>query len=224
MKIPAAKAAVDKEWEKLEKIPAWDLSKVRSKKRGDRWSKDVGRYRSLCLTDGHLSFEECRIGGKAPKIQRSSCTPRRLCERWFWMDLLQYFWTRIISITNDSSKSHGYHIQTATLSRTSSWCSICFFPGNNGRCSKIIEHSKSRNVQTFGFVYHDTNGLNHGPVWKTQLFLLSGICTVILWRDCYGKGNLRKSYWNMDGRKFQIGNVSLFIVKKDYSYLCTWMT
>ena len=32
MKIPAAKAAVDKEWEKLEKILAWDLTKVRSKK------------------------------------------------------------------------------------------------------------------------------------------------------------------------------------------------
>ena len=32
MKFPAAKAAVDKEWEKLEKIPAWDLTKVRSKK------------------------------------------------------------------------------------------------------------------------------------------------------------------------------------------------
>ena len=32
MEIPAAKAAVDKEWEKLEKIPAWDLTKVRSKK------------------------------------------------------------------------------------------------------------------------------------------------------------------------------------------------
>ena len=31
MKIPAAKAAVDKEWEALEKIPAWDLTKVRSK-------------------------------------------------------------------------------------------------------------------------------------------------------------------------------------------------
>ena len=31
MKILAAKAAVDKEWEKLEKIPAWDLTKVRSK-------------------------------------------------------------------------------------------------------------------------------------------------------------------------------------------------
>ena len=31
MKIPAAKAAVDKEWEKLEKIPAWDKTKVRNK-------------------------------------------------------------------------------------------------------------------------------------------------------------------------------------------------
>ena len=32
MKIPAAKAAVDKECEKLENIPEWDLTKVRSKK------------------------------------------------------------------------------------------------------------------------------------------------------------------------------------------------
>ena len=32
MKIPAATAAVDKEWEKLENISAWNLTKVRSKK------------------------------------------------------------------------------------------------------------------------------------------------------------------------------------------------
>ena len=32
MKIPAAKAAVDKECEKLEKISAWNLTKVRRKK------------------------------------------------------------------------------------------------------------------------------------------------------------------------------------------------
>ena len=36
MKIPAAKAAVDKEWEKLEKISAWNLTKVKSKETGDR--------------------------------------------------------------------------------------------------------------------------------------------------------------------------------------------
>ena len=28
----------------------------------------------------------------------------------------------------------------------------------------------------------------------------------------------------MAGRKFQIENVSLYVVKKDYSYLCMWMT
>ena len=32
MKIPAAKAAVDKEWETLEKISAWNLTKIKSKK------------------------------------------------------------------------------------------------------------------------------------------------------------------------------------------------
>ena len=31
-KIPDAKPAVDKEWEKLEKLPAWQLNKVQSKK------------------------------------------------------------------------------------------------------------------------------------------------------------------------------------------------
>ena len=32
IKIPAAKSAVDKEWEKLEKFSAWNLTKVRGKK------------------------------------------------------------------------------------------------------------------------------------------------------------------------------------------------
>ena len=83
---------------------------------------------------------------------------------------------------------------------------------------------KHRHVQTFGIVYHDTNGLNHGPVWKTQSFLLSEICTIILWQDCYGKGNWRTSNWNAVGRKFPIENVYSYIVKKVYSFPCMWMT
>ena len=38
--------------------------------------------------------------------------------------------------------------------------------------------------------------------WETQLFLLEGICTVILWQDYCGKGNLRKSCWSTVGRRF----------------------
>ena len=125
-------------WQKSEKI------------RGDRWSKDEGHKSSFCLPDGHLSFEECRIGAKAPKIQRSSCTPRRHCERRFWVSC-SIHWTRIISISNDSSKNHGYHIQTARMLGTSSWRSICLHPGENGRCINVIENSQigmSRHLDT----------------------------------------------------------------------------
>ena len=71
MKIPAAKAVVDREWEKLEKIPAWDLTKIRSK-------KEVIDEAGTKSAKVHFasSFEECQLGGKAPKIQRLSCTPR----------------------------------------------------------------------------------------------------------------------------------------------------
>ena len=58
---------------------------------------------------------------------------------------------------------------------------------------KLLKVPKSECPDIFGFVYHDTNGQNHGPVWKTQSFLLNEICMVILWQDYYGKGNLRRS-------------------------------
>ena len=45
--------------------------------------------------------------------------------------------------------------------------------------------------------------------WKTQSFLLNGICTVIFWQDCCGKGNSRKFYWNTVGTRFKIGNAYL---------------
>ena len=34
-KIPATKAVVDKEWQKLEKIPAWDITRSQKQIRGD---------------------------------------------------------------------------------------------------------------------------------------------------------------------------------------------
>ena len=90
---------------------------------------------------------------------------------------------------------------------------------------KLWKNSQIGMSRTFGIRLPTTQmAQHHGLVWKTQPFLLSGICTVIIWQDCYGKGNLRKSHWNMAGRRFPNWNVSLYIVKKDYSYLCMWMT
>ena len=72
------------------------------------------------------------------------------------------------------------------MRRTSSRRSFRLYPGQSGRCTDVIE-SSSQNV---GYVYLNTNGQIHGPVWKTQLFLLNGICTVIFWQDYHGNGNL----------------------------------
>ena len=58
MKIPGAKAAVDKEWEKLEKIPAWNLTKVRSKKEVTDEARTSGAT-VHCIINGHMSSEKC---------------------------------------------------------------------------------------------------------------------------------------------------------------------
>ena len=64
--ILAAKAAVDKGWEKLGKISAWNLTKVRSKKEVIDEARTSGakvHFASLMVIC-HLKT----AGGKAPKI------------------------------------------------------------------------------------------------------------------------------------------------------------
>ena len=59
MKIPAAKAAVDKEWENLEKISAWNFTKVKSKKRVIDDTRTSGATVHFASFNGHMSFEKC---------------------------------------------------------------------------------------------------------------------------------------------------------------------
>ena len=108
MKIPAAKAAVDKEWEKLEKISAWNLTKVRSKK---EVIDEARSYSSFCIINGHLSSEKCWIGGKTPEIQRSSCAPRWYCKD----DSGSHAVFTEQGSSTSQMKSHGYHLQIAWL-------------------------------------------------------------------------------------------------------------
>ena len=81
MKIPAAKAAVDKEWEKLEKISAWNLTKVRSKKEVIDEARTKGAKVHFASLMDLCHLKNAELETKAPKIQTSSCTPRRHCER-----------------------------------------------------------------------------------------------------------------------------------------------
>ena len=110
------------------------------------------------------------------------------------------------------------HIQSPIIPRmrrTSSRRSISLCPVQKWKmhhhCSKKSEIRMSRYLDTST----KTNGLYHGPAWKIRSFLLSEICTVILWQDCYG---------NTVGRRFPIGNAFSYTVNKGYTYLCMWMT
>ena len=75
MKIPAAKVAMDKEWEKMEKISAWNLTKVRSKKEVIDEAKTSGAKVHFASLIGHLSFEKMlswRQSTKSTKVELCS--------------------------------------------------------------------------------------------------------------------------------------------------------
>ena len=92
------------------------------------------------------------------------------------------------------------------MHRTSSWRTISLYSGKNGRCSQIIEKFPNRNVQTLGFVCQDTNGQNHGPVWKIQSFPLE--------RNLYGHP------WAGLERRFPIGNAYSYREKGLFLSVC----
>ena len=51
MKIPDAKAAVDKEWEKLEKCQQWQMTKVKSKNRSHSESTNIAKNSPFYLEE-----------------------------------------------------------------------------------------------------------------------------------------------------------------------------
>ena len=68
--------------------------------------------------------------------------------------------------------------------RTSSRRSICLYPGKKEDAPKLLKIPTSECPDIWIRL----------PRHKWQSFLLSGICTVILWQDYDGKGNWRTSY------------------------------
>ena len=141
MKIPAAKAAVDKEWEKLEKISAWQLTKVRSKKGviDDARMKGAKVHFPSLMDIFHLNNTE--LEAMQQKYRGRVVLPGDIVKDN--SGSYAVFTEQGSSASQmTAAKSHGYHIQTARLRRTSSGCSICSYPSKKGRCSQIIENSE----------------------------------------------------------------------------------
>ena len=101
-------------------------------------------------------------------------------------------WTRIISITNDSSDSHGYHLQTVWLRRTSSWRNTCYNPSKKWRMLPKIWKFQYRSVQTFGFFSRHKWPKSWSTVEDPVVSSWAKPVRSSFSRTNYGKGNLRK--------------------------------
>ena len=178
--------------ENLEKISAWNLTKVRSKSKvidEARTSGATVHFASL-MDICHLKIAELEAkhqkykgrvvlrgdivkddsGSYAVSTEQGSSASQMTAAKI--MDII----SRLLGCGGQAADAVPAHTQVKMED-----------------AHKLLKIPKSE-CQTFGFVHHDTNGRNHGPVWKTQSFLLSGICTVTFWQDYYWKGNLRRSY------------------------------
>ena len=101
------------------------------------------RKSPLCYIDGQMPSQEFGVRTKISEVQRSCRAPRWHCKRRLW-SLCSFYWTGLICISNDCSKSNGCHRQATRLWWTSSWRSISVHSGKNGGCSQIAQNSKIR--------------------------------------------------------------------------------
>ena len=193
LKILDTKAALEKIG-KNEKLPAWHLAKVRNKKEVIDEARKRGRKVHFASLMDLCHLKKRRGRTKAPKIHRTSRVPRRHGKRWFRITR-RICWIRIISVPNDSRKKSWTLFPDFLYVQVKQLMKYPLLRRSKWKMHQRYWKFQSQNAQTFGYVYQSTNGRNHGPVWKTQLFLLNGICTVTVWQDYCGNGNLRKFYW-----------------------------
>ena len=129
----------------------------------------------------------------------------------------------IISISNDSRQDHGYHLLIARMRWTSSRRNIIWSSSENGRCSQIIENSQ------IGLSRHLDSSTT---TQMAKIMVQYGRPSCSSWTEfvrlTFGRTIMGKAIWENPietwlGEDSKLG-MSLYIVKKDYSYLCMWMT
>ena len=128
MKILAARAAVDKELEILEKISAWNLTKVRSK------SEVIDEARTSGATVHFASLMDmCHLKNAELEAKHQKYKGRVVLRGDIVKDdsgSYAVFTEQGSSASQmTAAKSHGYHLKIARMRRTSSGRSICLHPG-----------------------------------------------------------------------------------------------
>ena len=222
MKIPAAKAEVDMEWEKLEKISARNLTKVRSKK------EVIDEARTSGVTVHFASLmDKCHLKNAELEAKHQKYKGRVVLRGDFAKD--------------DSGSSAVFTEQGSSASndsRQKSWISSpdCLGAQDRQRMQHWLKPKKKWKMLTN---CQKIPKSECPDIWirlprnkwpKSWSSMEDPV--VPLERNLYGHplaGLLRERQFEKillkhGWEKIPNWNVSLFIVKKDYSYLCMWMT
>ena len=183
MKIPAAKAAVDKEWGKLEKISAWNLTKVRSKKDVIDEARTTGATVHFASLMDTCHQKNAELETKHQKYRGRSSLRGDIVKD----DSGSYAVFTEQGSSASQMTANRCHSKATRMRKTCSGGSISLHPGQHGRYPIVIENSKVRLSSYLDTSTKTQFAQSHGPVWKTQLFFLNETCTVILWQDYRGK-------------------------------------
>ena len=171
LKIPVAKAAVDKEWEKLEKLPALQMTKVRSKKKGVIKKAMTVPF---CYAIGYLFWNSNRNsknkyrGRVVPRgdivkydsVALMLFSPSRVRQHLKWRPPRSWISSPDCQVAMDRQPTQYQLIPMSTMEDAPR------FLNSEVRMSRHMETSST------------TNGKNLGRPLKIQWFFLNEICTV----------------------------------------------
>ena len=175
MKIPAAKAAVDKEWEKLKKISTWDLTKVRSKSE----VMDEARTKGAKVHFASL-MDTCHMKNAELEAKHQKYKGRVVVRG---------------DIVKDDSGSYAVFTEQGSSASQMTAAKIMDIisrlPGCDGQAADAVS-AFTRNVQTFGFVCHDTKWPKswssiEDPVVHLERNLYGHLLAGLLWERQFEK-------------------------------------
>ena len=166
----------------------------------------------ICIINGHMSSEKCRIGGKAPKIQRSTCTPRRHLQN---KDHQHHKWQQPRSWIS---------YPDCLVAQDKQLTQYLLYPGKNGGCSQITKNPKSECpdiwIRLPRHKWPKSWSSMEDPVVPFERNLYGILLEGLLWERQFEKV-LLKYGWE------KVSNCTCLFIhrqKKGCSYLCMWMT
>ena len=164
-----------KNGEKLEKIPAWQLTKVRNKKEVIDDARNKGskvHFASL--------MDICHLKNLELEFQYQKYKGRVVLRGDTVKDESGSYAVFTEQGSSASQMTVPKVMDTISMLQACSGQAADAVPA----CTQVEMEDAStllkfqrQNVQIFGNAYRSTNGQNHGAVWKTQSFLSKGICT-----------------------------------------------